>query len=81
MHYFRAYEHTSHKFFQISGFLANEYNIESPIYYFTAFEQLTGLLPYEKAASEIYIRESVLMELNGHIFNCLIILIGMVILL
>ena len=64
-HYFHAFEHTTHKFFQISGFFANEYNMESPIYYMVPHGQFNGMMPYRRSASEIFVMESIATELKN----------------
>jgi hypothetical protein len=65
MTFFKAFEHTSHTFFQISGVLANEFNIEKPVYYMTIPGQISGMNPYNKAASELYINKSIEFELKA----------------
>ena len=88
MNYFKAFEHTSHNFFQISGFFANEFNMEKPVFYLVPPDQLSGMFPYRKAASDLYYRESIEMELKikaaallGHLALVFVSVLGLFVLL
>lgn len=79
-HYFKAFEHTSHEFFTISGFIADEYNMEKPNFYLVPGGQFQGMNPYSKPASEIYMNMAIQLELHPNnilkrCFNVIIILL------
>ena len=55
--------------------------MENPVYYLTSLTQIKGMNPYQKAASEIFIDESIQVELSGHIWDYLFIMISIFIIL